>query len=392
MSTTVRVAPQLDTPVRAVDRGQQVWLAALAIVALGVPFVFNASAIMADAQFGDPYLFLKKHLVRALIAALVCWGVSRVDYRQLHRFSKGILLVSVLLLSLVLILPESGFAPVINGARRWLVIPGFGQFQPSEAARIGMVVYLAAALSRKDRSIRDFGQGLLPTALVCTVLAALVVLGRDLGTTLTLGMLFLVMLFSGGARMVHLAGFAGIGAAATWILIRLEPYRIQRLTAFMEPEIHKDSAVGYHIWQSLIGLASGGWTGVGSGRSRQKLHFLPEPHTDFLFSIVGEEMGFIGAVVLLTCYGVLGYLGLRAAREARDDFGRYLAIGITSMIVLNAFLHVAVVTALVPTTGIPMPLFSYGGTSLVVTMAAIGILVNVASQSQPGGRRWGRVR
>lgn len=365
-----------------------IFFVAFGIVLLGIPLVYNASSVVADLNHGDTFLFLKSHTFRVFVAVSLCLAISRMSYRPLERLGKVFLLGSLVVLGLVLCLPDQ-YAPVVNGARRWLKIPGMIQVQPSEFARLALVIYLAGYLARKKTAIRDFRDGVLPAVVVYGACAVLVLAGRDLGTALTCALLVMLLLFVGGAQLRHLAALAVSGTGAFVVLILVAPYRMARVMAFLDPEVDK-LGISYHVWQSLIGIARGGWVGVGWGLSRQKLLFLPEAHTDFLFSIVGEELGFIGACALIGAYALLGYLGLLTARNARDEFGRYLAIGITGMVVLNAFLHAAVTIALVPTTGLPMPLLSFGGTSIVTTMMGIGILLSVASQPRvetkgPGG-------
>ena len=361
---------------------------ALLILGIGTVFVYSASSTKAVQDYGDSFFFLREHCGRVAVAAIACLLISTLDYRHLHKIGKPIIGISILGLGLMLLLPES-IVPTINGARRWIDLPGLPRLQPSELGRLAVLVYLAGFLERRREQINSFFEGVLPPLVACLSVAAVVLLGRDFGTAFVLGTTVWVLLWFSGARHLHLAATGAVFAGLATLAVVSSDYRVARVKQFweqlLEPGINRQEG-GYHAWQSLITLAGVGWIGEGIGQSWQKNLFLPEAHTDFLFAIVGEETGFLGATVLLCLYAWLGWLGLSAARNAGDLFGRYLALGLTVAILFGAFLHVAVVTTIVPTTGLPMPLLSYGGTSLVTTMVALGIVMSVAARGRSTGR------
>lgn len=345
----------------------------LTILVLGLFMVFSASYYEAAQDYGDPYYFLKRQVVWAAIGLAAMFFLSNLEYWKLGRWAKPIMFVSIVLLVLVVI-PEVGHAT--RGSRRWL---GFGplQFQPSEAVKLSMVIFLAWFFAQDKARARRLIRGIVPFLGIIGLVGGLIMLQPDLGTTVAVAGTGFLMLFIAGAPLgtlfgLGLAALPGVGA-----LIFSEAYRRQRFLSFLNP--WKDPQdTGYHIIQGLYALGSGGLFGVGFTQSRQKYFYLPERHTDFIFAIVGEELGFIGAITLLVFFALFAWRGFRVALTAPDTLSSLLAAGVTSMVVLQVIINVGVVTSTLPITGITLPLVSFGGSSLVFTLAGIGILLNVS--------------
>ena len=355
-----------------------VWLfgAAVALLSAGVVMVYSASAIVAADRFHDPYFFLKKQLVWALIGGGVLWAALRCDYRWLEKAVVPALIVAGVLLVLVLV-PPVGHA--INGTRRWIRL-GPVSFQPVELAKLALVVYLAAFLARKRGELDDFRTGALPPLLVGGVLAALVLVQPDLGNCMTLIVLTFGLLYLAGSPIKHLAWVAAPALPLIVLAVWMAPYRMRRITAFVDPWADPRGG-GFQIIQSWLALGNGGVLGQGIGASRQKLFYLPESHTDFIFAILGEELGFVGAVAIVALFAVLVWRGLRVGLRAPDAFGAYLALGITVLIATQTLLNLGVVTGLLPTKGLPLPFISFGGTALLMTMLATGMLLNISQHA-----------
>ncbi|MEK7700611.1 MAG: putative lipid II flippase FtsW [candidate division NC10 bacterium] len=354
------------------------WLFGVAVVLLsvGVVMVYSASAIVAADRFRDPYFFLKKQLSWALLGAAGLWLALRFDYRRLEGWVLPLLIVAAALLVLVLIPP---IGQAINGTRRWIRL-GPVSFQPAELAKLALAVYLAAFLARRRAALGGFRQGLLPPLAVAGVLAALVLAQPDLGTCLTLVALTFALLFLAGGRVAHLgliaAGALPLVALAVWAA----PYRLRRITAFVDPWSDPRGS-GFQIIQSWLALGNGGVLGQGIGASRQKLFYLPESHTDFIFAVIAEELGFVGAAAVVALFVVLVWRGLRIGLRAPDPFGAYLALGITVLIATQTLANLGVVTGLLPTKGLPLPFISFGGSALLVTMLSTGVLLNISQHA-----------
>ena len=351
------------------------WLFGVIVVLLsiGVVMVYSASAIMAADRFHDPYLFLKKQLFWALLGSLCLLAVLRVDYRRLERLQWPILIAAGVLLILVLVPP---FAQPINGTRRWFRL-GPVSFQPAELAKLALVIYLAAYLARRQDGLASFSRGLLPPLGIAGGLAVLVLAQPDLGSCLTLIMVTFGLLFLAGARTQHLGLLVALALPVLVFVVRLAPYRLRRITTFVDPWADPRGG-GFQIIQSWLALGGGGLFGRGIGESRQKLFYLPESHTDFIFAVMGEELGFAGAVVLLALFVVLIWRGLRVGVRAPDAFGAYLALGITVLIATQTFVNLGVVTGSLPTKGLPLPFISFGGSALLMTMFSAGVLLNIS--------------
>jgi cell division protein FtsW len=354
------------------------WLlaAAAVLLSLGVVMVYSASAIMAADRFHDSHFFLKKQLFWAVLGGAALWGALRVDYRRLERWVVPLLVLAAVLLVLVLVPP---FGQAINGTRRWL---RFGpiSFQPAELAKLALVVFLATFLTRRAAAVEDFWRGFVPPVGVAAGLAALVVLQPDLGNCVTLVVLTFALLFLAGSRWRHL-GFVLAGALPlVAFAIYAAPYRLRRITAFVDPW-QDPRGSGFQIIQSWLAFGSGGVFGRGIGDSRQKLFYLPEAHTDFIFAIIGEELGFIGAVAVIALFVVLVWRGLRIGLRAPEPFGSYLALGITVLLATQTLVNMGVVTGLLPTKGLPLPFISFGGSALVMTMLSTGVLLNISQHA-----------
>jgi cell division protein FtsW len=301
----------------------------------------------------------------------------RFDYHNWQRLVRPLLVISVILLVAVLL---PGIGIYVSGARRWM---GYGVFriQPSEIAKLALLVYTADIVSRRGKELYDWRRVMRPVVLMLILFAVLVMKEPDLGTTLVMAFLVIAVLVAGGVRAKHLFVVGGAGIAMVTALAWLEPYRRERMLTFLHPFADSSNA-GYQIAQSLIALGSGGLTGVGLGASRAKWNFLPNAHTDFIFAIIGEELGLIGAFVVMGLFVVFGILGTRAALRAPDRFGTLLAAGTTMWVVAQAVINIGAVVGVLPVTGIPLPFVSFGGSALVTTMLASGILVNVASRGR----------
>jgi cell division protein FtsW len=345
---------------------------ALVLSALGVVVLASTSSVQALQQHGQPHYFVLRQvafLVVALCAGLVC---TRIDYRWWNTFAIPLALVSVVLLALALV---PGVGVRAGGSSRWIGL-GPVNFQPSELAKLSSVVLLGWYLSRSQRQAHELGRGLLLPLALLGSMAGLIFIAPDFGTTMLVALVGLLILFAGGSRIGHLTIAGFIGGVAFLLAVMHSPLRMRRVFAFLDPhEYAQDEA--YQLLSAMYAFVIGGAGGVGLGQSIQKRFYLPEAHTDFIFAIVGEELGLAASLLVLACFVALFVAGMRIALHAPDVFGKLLALGITLMVTLQAALNMAVVTGLVPTKGLPLPFISYGGSSLVMTMVMAGILVSV---------------
>jgi cell division protein FtsW len=351
-------------------------LGAVAVLgAFGLIMVFSSSEALGYILFHNSGYYFQHQILwmgLGLVLALFALGL---DYHRLRAMAPVLTGITLLLLLLVLI-PHLGVAR--NGARRWLGVGGF-TFQPAEIAKVVAIIYLARWLEKSGDRIRSFRKGLVPFLLMLGLLVGLVLLEKDLGTSMVLTLIAISMYVVAGARWTHVLALAGLASGALVLLIKLEPYRYSRLSAFANP--WADSLnTGFQSVQSVLALGSGGIFGVGLGQSVQKYQWLPEAHTDFIFAIIGEEVGLIGTLFVLGLFCILAWRGYRTALRAPDRFGLLLATGITSWITFQAFINIAAVTLTLPTTGIPLPFVSFGGSSLTISLAAVGLLLNVSAQ------------
>lgn len=357
----------------------------LVLVLFGLVMVYSASSALSMEHFGTSTAYFTSQLSKAVLGLVLMFVVARIDYRIWARLSKPMLWASLaLLFALIAPLPER-FTPEINGANRWFAVPGF-TFQPIELAKLALIVWLAATIVRKDARLDDAWGGLAPLLVPPMLMAGMAVLQPDFKGASVLVMLTGAMLWLGAVRAKFLIRMAAAGIPLGILVMVLEPYRMERVRTFLDRG-EDLQGISYQINQSLISLGSGGWFGVGLSSSKQKFQFLPMAHTDFIASIVGEELGLLGTMLLLGAFLYLGALGYRAARRAPDAFGFLLASGITTMVLLSALLNLGVATASLPTTGLPLPFISYGGTALIVQLAGMGIVMSVSRDAVPAPRR-----
>lgn len=352
----------------------------LILLSIGVVMVYSASSVEALAQYGSAAYFLKRQLLWGVLGLIVMFTLSRIPYEQWAKWSVPMFAFTVFCLLIVLI-PHIGVQ--VNGARRWI---GAGPllFQPSELAKLSVVALFALTLTRRNVPISDFRRGFLPHLGLLVVLFALIIKEPDLGTALSLGGTAIVMMLVAGADLWHIAGLAAVGVPAIGAMIAIEPYRMQRILAFIDP--WKDPlGSGYHTIQALLALGSGGFLGTGLGHSALKFFYLPEAHTDFIFAVLAEELGFVGGVALIALFFVFAWRGYRVALAAADPFAAVFAVGLTTMVLLQAVLNIGVVTDSLPVTGVPLPFISYGGSSLLFTMAGVGILLNISRHGRARG-------
>jgi cell division protein FtsW len=343
----------------------------IGLMGFGLTMVYSAGAVVGEAYFGDRNLLIIKQTVAALVGLLGMWVAMHLDYRWLGRRSVVWALVGGVMGLLALAL----FAPELNHTRRWLYVGGFS-FQPSELAKMILVIFLAYQMAKYETRERA-SRYLVAALAIAGSMALMVLLGRDLGSTLLLGAITAVVLFLAGMPLLQIAAATLLALPGVAAAILLEPYRRERFLAFLNPEADLLGA-GFQARQSLIALGSGGLFGLGLGKSLQKLHFLPYPHSDFVFAIVGEELGLIGALGVLALFGILFWRGILAGRRAPDAFGKYLAWGLTASLVVQVLIHISVAALLLPATGVTLPFISYGGSSLVVALVSGGLILNVS--------------
>jgi cell division protein FtsW len=350
-----------------------VFIAVIALLSIGLVMVFSASSVMGLADYGNPYHYVHRQSILALVGLVLMFILMRVDYHIFRPLALPGLLISFALLILVLFVGTG-----TGGATRWIRLPGFN-LQPSEVAKLIMVNYVAVYLSHKRENTRKFFSGLLPILLFTGAQFALIMLEPDFGTGVALVFTVLVMLFAGGAHLGQLILVGLSSVPVLYYLVTMKEYRMRRLFAFWDPWADPTDT-GWNVIQSLLAIGSGGLFGLGLGRSRQKFSYLPEHHTDFIFAILCEELGFIGGFAVVSLFFIIAWRGLRIAMRAPDLYGSLLAIGITSMLAFQAMLNIGVVSGSLPVTGIPLPFISHGGSSLLMSLAAVGILLNISRQ------------
>ncbi|HXA42341.1 MAG TPA: putative lipid II flippase FtsW [Candidatus Solibacter sp.] len=353
------------------------WLLAsvLVLCAFGLIMVFSSSEVEGYVNYGNSSYYFQHQILWLLVGCAGGLLALGFDYHRLRSLAPAAAAVVLALLVLVLV-PHLGV--MRNGARRWFGVGAF-TIQPAEIAKVVMVVYLARWLEKSGDRVRTVREGLVPFLVILGGIVGLVLLEKDLGTAMVLAIIAIAMFLVAGARWWQVVGTVGLSAGAIGLLIRLEPYRFSRMSAFLNP--WADSLnTGFQSVQSVLALGSGGLFGVGLGNSIQKYQWLPEAHTDFIFAIIGEEVGLIGTLFVLTLFCLLAYRGYRAALRAPDTFGLLLATGITTWLIFQAFVNMAAVTLTLPTTGIPLPFVSFGGSSLSVSLTAVGLLLNISAQ------------
>ncbi len=357
----------------------------LTLALVGLVMVFSASAIVAGNRFHDPEFFLKRQIAWLGFGFLLMHLTSRIDYQLWKKLSIPILVCMVALLVMVLV---PGLGVAAKGARRWLRA-GPISIQPAEMVKLVAVIYVASYLSKKSDRIAMFKSGLMPALIVIAVLSGLVLLEPDLGTVVVMGLVTIALLFLGGARVAHLLALGLCAIPAVLVLVLSSSYRRQRLMTFLAP--WKDASdAGFQITQSFLAFGSGGPFGVGLGEGKQKLFFLPEAHTDFVLALVGEELGLAGTATVILLFALFVWRGFLISARARMPFGKFLGLGITLLIGLQALVNAAVVTGLVPTKGLTLPFVSYGGSSLVVSFVGVGMLLSISRDRHAGGSKGGR--
>ncbi len=342
------------------------------LVAIGLVMIFSASSAVALVEHHDVAYYAKRQIVWLIVGLVIAYGAYRLDYHQLKRWAPYLLIFSILSLLAVLV-PHVGFA--VNGARRWIGASSVS-FQPSEFAKVALVVYLAAMLATRGERIVSLVKGLFPLCIPVVIMAVLVLKEPDMGTASLLVMIAFAMFFAAGARITHLFAILLATTPAVIVEVLASPYKRERVFAFLNPWKDPQNA-GFHIVQSLLALGSGGIFGLGLGGSRAKFFYLPEQYTDFIFSILGEELGLIGALAVVILFIVFGYRAIKIAIAAPDRFGFFLVIGCVSIVVIQAFVNIGVVTSSWPVTGVPLPFISFGGSSLIVNLVAVALIANV---------------
>jgi len=351
-------------------------LVTLILVTVGTAMIYSSSSIIALEKFKDGQYFLKKQLFFVFVGLSSMIIMTRISYTQLRKWAYPGMLLSFLLLSMLMI-PHFGMKR--GGATRWLNLGGFS-FQVTEMVKITIVVFLAHLLTRKAHQLKDFSRGVLVPLVITSITILLILLEPDFGTAVIIATILLLMLCIAGSQIKHLlcliAAFIPVGV----MLILYKGYRLTRLTAFLDPWKDADNT-GFQIIQSLLSFGSGGTFGVGIGDGMQKLFYLPEPHTDFILSIIAEESGFIGVTIVIAMFAIFAFRGFMIALKAPDLFGTLLASGLTMVIALEAFINIAGVMGLIPLKGLVLPFLSYGGTAFIMTMTAVGILLNISTQT-----------
>lgn len=342
------------------------------LICIGVVMIYSASSIYALERYKDGFFFLKRHLIFLIVGLFLAILVMSTDYRNFRKFAKPLLLLSVFLLVLVLI---PGVGREVSGARRWFRFK-FISFQPSELASISVIIYIADFISRKADSIREFLRGFLPPMCILGLISLLILMQPDLGTTLAIGTVVMIMLFVAGVRVSYVISIILVNLPLLYILIFSVPYRRMRILSFLNPWQDPQGS-GFQIIQSQLALGSGGIFGVGLGQSKQKLFYLPAAHTDFIFSIIGEELGLLGTLGVIILFFLFIQQGLKIIKYAPSKFGYFLALGLVLMISLKAIINIGVSCGLLPTKGLPLPFISYGGSSFIFDIVSVGLLMNI---------------
>ncbi|EES50436.1 stage V sporulation protein E [Clostridium botulinum] len=345
------------------------------LLAVGVVMVYSASSYYAMFKNNDSMYFLKRQLVWAVLGMIVLCITMSIDYHKIKKYTLWLMIGCIPLLLVVFLFPG------VNGAQRWIQI-GPMSFQPSELAKYVVVLFLAKGIEMKGDGIKNFSTGIVPYLFVSGIYAALVLAEKNLSIASVIMIVTFIVLFSAGGRIKHLFGIVAPLMVSAAVLFTVgEPYRRARMLNFVDP--WKDpTGNGYQLIQSFYALGAGGITGLGLGQSRQKTLYMPEPHNDFIFAIIGEELGLIGCLCIITLFVVFIWRGIKVAMSAKDTYGTLLAIGITSVVAVQSLINIAVVTGSMPVTGVPLPFISYGGTSLVINMAAMGVLLNISRQTE----------
>jgi len=346
---------------------------AFTLICIGVVMIYSSSSIYAWEIYKDSMFFIKRHFLFLAIGSLLAFFAMTFDYRLLKKYAKPLLIVSFFLLLLVLI---PGIGREVSGARRWFRFK-FISFQPSGLAILAVIIYVADFLSRKGNNIKLFFRGFLPPVMVLGCCAVLILVEPDLGSTILIGLVVFLMLYIAGTRTAYLLSIVLASLPALYLLVFSVPYRRARILSFLNPWVDPKGS-GFQIIQSQVALGSGGFFGVGLGHSKQKLFYLPAAHTDFIFSIIGEELGLIGTLGVILLFALFIQQGLKVIKNAADKFGYFLSLGLLLMLSLRAVINIGVSCGFFPTKGLPLPFISYGGSSFIFDMVSVGILINIA--------------
>jgi cell division protein FtsW len=358
------------------------WLfaATIGLALFGVVMVYSASAVLAQSEHHGSFYYVIKQAIWTSIGLVAMLIAMQVDY---HRLRDRRVVYGLLTLTVFLLLAVFAF-PAINGARRWIKYQGFS-VQPSEISKLALAIFLAYFLEKRFGEERDFWRTFIPCGMVTALLAGLIVVEPDFGTSMMLAVTFVIVIYTAGARLSHLAMAAAPAFVVATGLLIFVPWRMARLVSFWDPWADPQKS-GFQVVQSLIAVGSGGTNGLGFAQGKQKMMFLPFAHSDFIFAVIGEELGLLGTLAVLSAFALFLWRGIRISFMAPDRFGRLLAIGIVTGIVAQALFNMSVVLSMVPTKGIPLPFISYGGSSLVPTLAAVGILLNISQQATGSSR------
>jgi cell division protein FtsW len=362
---------------RKLKSDKVLFTATLLLVCASVVMVYSASALVALERYDQPYMFLTRQVLWAALGLAVLTIAMRVDYRTYRNDAFLWALLGLVALTLIGVL----FRPPVNGTRRWFALGGFG-IQPSELAKIACVLFTALMLERRMHRIDDLKYSLLPIGIVVGAMMALILLQPDFGTAISLLFIVATMVFAAGLNYRYIFGTALAMLPVLYLVLISAPYRRRRLLAFWDPWADP-LGDGFQVIQSLIAVGTGGVFGRGLMAGVQKLFYLPEPHTDFIYAVIGEELGLIGATGVLICFCIIAWRGMRIAMRAEDRFGAFVALGLTTMIAVQAFVNMSVVLGLMPTKGIPLPLVSAGGSSLLISLLGMGMLLNISQHESP---------
>lgn len=348
--------------------------ATLSLITFGIMIILSVSSVISQNKFGESYYYFRHQLLYGIAAGLFIWLIiQKINYKIWGRIAILLMFLSIVLLFLIFI-PKIGYN--YGGATRWINI-GYLSIQPSEITKLTFIIYLAAWLGAKKKEIQSFAYGLLPFLLITGIISALIIFQPDIGTLGVIALTAMIIFFSAGAKIQHIILIIFGGFSGFYALVKTAPYRMERFTAFLHPEIDP-KGIGYQINQALLAMGSGGLLGIGLGHSRQKYSFLPEPIGDSIFALAAEEIGFIGSIFLISIFLVFIFRGLKIAKNSPDKFGQLLAIGITSWIGIQVFINIAGISGLIPLTGITLPFISYGGSSMIMTLIGAGILLNIS--------------
>lgn len=353
--------------------GLYLFIATIILTLFGLVMIYSASSIWAEYKFSDPFRYVKQQALFALVGTIIMIIVGKIDYKLYYDKATPLFIFCIILLILVLI---PGIGSIRNGSRSWFGIGSFG-VQPSEFAKISLIILTSKYLSKSNKFVKDIKKGVIPILLILFLVFGLIMLQPDFGTGMIIVVSIIAMLFIAGVNMKFFIGLGLIGVVGIIVLIAIAPYRMDRITSFIDPW-SDPLGTGFQIIQSLYAIGPGGLLGMGFLKSRQKQFYLPEPQTDFIFSIISEEFGVLGVIIVVSLFIAILYFGIKIALNAKDDFAKYLSFGIVFQILIQSVMNLMVVIGLIPVTGVTLPFLSYGGSSLLISMLSIGILLNIS--------------